>query len=161
MGGCLHTGSHPLDCLLPVTSWTIETSDAPDPAELEALSRGLRHYNLSRLGPDAFNNYAEIAVFARAEDGAILGGITGELMWEWLYIRIFWVSEAMRGQGIGSQLLRTIEQAALTRGFRHAHLETTSFQALDFYRKHGYQVFGEINNKPTGHHWYFLQKALD
>lgn len=141
-------------------SWTLETTTTPDQADLDTLHSGLRQYNLSRLGPDAFNQYEEIAVYARAADGTIIGGVTGELMWEWLYIRVLWVAEDQRGQDIGSQLIQTIEQAAVERGVGHAHLETTSFQALDFYRRHGYTVFGEIKNKPTGHDWYFLQKTL-
>lgn len=141
-------------------SWTLETTTAPSAADLEALHVGLRAHNLAQLGPHAFGNYEEIAIYARAEDGSILGGIYGELMWEWLYIRTFWVAEELRHQGIGSQLLQAVEQAALARGIGHAHLETTSFQALDFYRRHGYAVFGELKNKPTGHDWYFLQKSL-
>lgn len=140
-------------------SWTLETTTTPSPNDIEALHVGLRAYNLAQLGPDAFNNYEEIAIYARAGDGSILGGIHGELMWEWLYIRTFWVAEEQRHQGIGSQLLQAIEQAARARGIGHAHLETTSFQALDFYQRHGYNVFGQIENKPAGHTWYFLQKA--
>jgi hypothetical protein len=38
------------------------------------------------------------------------------------------------------------------------HLETTSFQALDFYLKNGYEVFGQLEGKPAGHTWYYLKK---
>ncbi|MCC6167976.1 MAG: GNAT family N-acetyltransferase [Caldilineaceae bacterium] len=143
-----------------MSTWALETTTTPGDDDVEALHVGLRAHNLAQLGPDAFNHYEEVAVYARAEDGSILGGIYGELLWEWLYIRTFWVAEEQRQQGIGSQLLQAIEQAARERGVGHAHLETTSFQALAFYQRHGYAIFGEIQGKPAGHDWYFLQKSL-
>jgi hypothetical protein len=33
-------------------------------------------------------------------------------------------------------------------------------QAPGFYERHGYQVFGELDNFPTGHQRYFLTKTL-
>ncbi len=35
-----------------------------------------------------------------------------------------------------------------------------SFQALPFYQKLGYTVFGQLDDLPIGHQMYFLQKAL-
>ena len=36
------------------------------------------------------------------------------------------------------------------------------FQALSFYQKLGYQIFGQLEDYPVGHTRYFLQKrALD
>ena len=33
-------------------------------------------------------------------------------------------------------------------------------QALPFYEKHGYTVFGVLENYPTGHSRYFVRKSL-
>lgn len=43
----------------------------------------------------------------------------------------------------------------------NAHLETAEFQALAFYLKHGYEVFGRLPGKPAGHTWYYLKKDLE
>jgi hypothetical protein len=43
---------------------------------------------------------------------------------------------------------------------QHAWLETYSFQARPFYERHGYTVFGVLDNHPIGHQRYFMQKAL-
>jgi hypothetical protein len=40
-------------------------------------------------------------------------------------------------------------------------LDTMSFQALDFYLKLGYTVFGRLDDLPEGHSRIFLKKALD
>ena len=37
---------------------------------------------------------------------------------------------------------------------------TTDWQAKPFYEKHGYRVFGEIDDYPLGHTCYFLVKKF-
>jgi hypothetical protein len=39
-------------------------------------------------------------------------------------------------------------------------LDTFSFQALGFYEKLGYRIFGELGDVAGGHKWYFLKKDL-
>ena len=51
-----------------------------------------------------------------------------------------------------------MEQYAQSKGITHYHLETTSFQALPFYQKQGYEVFGQLPDMPPGHISYFLKK---
>ena len=71
-----------------------------------------------------------------------------------------WIKEEFRGRGFGHQLLTLAEQEARQRGAEYAYLDTFSFQAPGFYKKHGYEVFGELNNFPPGHRRYFLSKQL-
>ena len=52
------------------------------------------------------------------------------------------------------------EDEARHRGCRKIVLSTHSFQAPDFYRKHGFVVAGEISNYPHGHRSMFLEKPL-
>ena len=51
-----------------------------------------------------------------------------------------------------------MEQYAQSKGISNYHLETTSFQALPFYQKQGYEVFGQLPDMPPGHISYFLKK---
>jgi GNAT superfamily N-acetyltransferase len=137
-----------------------ETMVDPPQEALAVINRGLHAFNLARLGEDVIYNYARVAVLARDAHDDVIGGIHGELVWEWLYIQTLWVDEAHRGDGIGSQLLSRLEAMALSRGFSKSHLETTDFQALDFYLKHGYEIFGELDGKPAGSTWYYIKKDL-
>ena len=41
-----------------------------------------------------------------------------------------------------------------------SHLDTFDFQAKDFYLKHGYEIFGTLENCPPNHNRYYLKKAL-
>jgi ribosomal protein S18 acetylase RimI-like enzyme len=120
---------------------------------------GLYLYNRQQLGGEINDRYAKLLVYARNDAGDLIGGVYGEAYWGWLHIDTLWVSESHRGQDIGSGLLAQIEQAAVERGFANSHLETTDFQALGFYQKHGYEVFGTLENKPPGHTWYYLKKV--
>ena len=78
--------------------------------------------------------------------------------WNWLFIKLLWVSEELRGQGFGRALMSSAEQEALARGCTNIYLDTFSFQARDFYERLGYEVFGQLTDFPPGHKRYFLQK---
>ena len=90
---------------------------------------------------------------------SIVAGLGGETYSGWLFIRYLWVSDALRGKGIGRELMGSAEARALERGCHSAWVDTFSFQAPGFYPKLGYQVFGELDY-PPGHKRIFLQKRL-
>ena len=73
---------------------------------------------------------------------------------------MLWVKDELRGQGYGHQLLAKLEAEAMQRGAKHAYLDTYSFQVPDFYKDHGYEVFGELADFPPGHQRYFFRKKL-
>jgi len=73
---------------------------------------------------------------------------------------LMWVKEELRGRGYGHRLLTMAEEEARQRGAKNAYLDTFGFQAPDFYKQHGYQVFGELEDFPAGHRRYFLRKQL-
>ncbi len=135
-----------------------ETTLSPAAEVTGPIERGLHEFNLNVLGEEVIYNYAKIAITARDEQGEVVGGIIGQLIWGWLHIDTLWVTGQQRGQEIGSHLLAALEQEARQRGVTQAVLETTSFQARDFYRKYGFEVVGQIDGKPKGHTWYYLKK---
>ncbi|MGC9347452.1 MAG: GNAT family N-acetyltransferase [Anaerolineae bacterium] len=139
---------------------TFETLMGPSAEDLRPVDQGLHQYNVEHLGEDIIQDYHRLGVVARDGEDGIRGGVHGELAWEWLHIDTLWVDAAWRGQGIGSALLRSIENLAVERGARGAHLETTSFQAYEFYLRRGYEVFGELGDKPEGVTWYYMKKTL-
>lgn len=66
----------------------------------------------------------------------------------------------MRGQGYGTKLMAAAEAEARRRGCRDAYLDTFSFQARPFYERCGYEVFGTLEDFPTGHQRFVMRKSL-
>jgi ribosomal protein S18 acetylase RimI-like enzyme len=129
----------------------------PQDSEFEALKAGLTQYNESFTGAV----YREkVASFLKTDSGVIVGGILGEINWNWMHIQGLWVDESIRKGGWGAKLLSQMEEYALSKNTINVRLETTTFQALGFYIKAGYSVFGELPDMPEGHTSYFLQKQL-
>jgi GNAT superfamily N-acetyltransferase len=68
------------------------------------------------------------------------------------------VSEALRGRGVGRDLMAAAERHALEAGCRAVWLDT--FQAHDFYLGLGYEAFGVLDDYPAGQQRTFMRKAL-
>ena len=135
-----------------------EATENPEPSAVESVRRGLVAYNDSRIGPSP---YVPVGVFVRDTTGRVRGGATGHINWGWLYVERLWVDEEFRGRHVGTELMMRLERLALDRAVNRFQVGTTSFQALDFYRKMGYEVFAELPDHPPGHTDYFLKKIID
>lgn len=131
--------------------------DKPEEAAWGIIGRGVGTYNEQQAGD---NNFQRLCFVLRTPDQDIVGGVLGETYWDWLYIDLLWVKDELRGRGYGRRLMTAAEDEARQRGAKNAYLDTFSFQAPDFYRHHGYQVFGELQDYPPGHQRYFLRKQL-
>ena len=114
-------------------------------------------YNTQQAGDDHSKSLCFVLYTPNQE---IAGGLIGATYWDWCYINLLWIKEELRGHGYGQRLLMLTEEEARQRGAKHAYLDTFSFQAPDFYQRHGYQVFGELKDFPRGHQRYFLTKQL-
>ncbi len=133
----------------------IQITDQPDGEDVQRVLSGLREYNSSHVKSEI----RDIGVFVR-DKGQIIAGLYGTSMWDWLHIKYLWVTSDHRKQGLGSQLMSLAEEEAQKRRCIGLHLDTFSFQALDFYLGLGFEVFGEIKDHPQGGRRYFLSKRL-
>ena len=77
-----------------------------------------------------------------------------------MHIDILWVDDKFRGQGLGSKLLLAAENEARRRGCHSVHVDTMSWQAPDFYKKHGYKIISELEDIPLGNKKFHLVKNL-
>ena len=96
----------------------------------------------------------------RSGQGSDHRGSLRHLHVDWLHIKYLWVTSDHRKQGLGSKLMSLAEEEAQNRQCLGLHLDTFSFQALDFYLGLGFEVFGEIKDHPEGGRRYFLSKRL-
>ena len=129
----------------------------PNENEIKYIRESLCKFNETIVGSD---NHTPINIVEYDIDGNIIGGIIGGTYWGWMYVDILWVQEDHRKKGIGSKLLLEAEKEAIRRGCRHVHLDTMSWQAPEFYKKHGYEIIGILPDIPSGNQKYLLIKAL-
>jgi ribosomal protein S18 acetylase RimI-like enzyme len=135
----------------------LEVTDAASAADEAFVVEQTRAYNRRFTVRD----FRSLCVFARADDGTIVGGLTGKTYWQYLEVSFLWVSEAHRGSGHARKLMAAAEREAVKRGCRHALVDTFSFQAPDFYRRVGYEEFGRLEGFSGEHARHYLHKVLD
>ena len=129
----------------------------PAENEIQYIRESLNQFNRERVGDDG---HTPLNIVEYDAEGSLIGGILGGTYWGWMYVDILWVREDRRRIGIGSKLLREAEAEAARRGCHHVHLDTMSWQAPEFYQKHGYEVIGILPDIPVGNQKYLLMKAL-
>jgi GNAT superfamily N-acetyltransferase len=124
----------------------------------DAIHAIIGAFNTAQTGmPDTD---APLALVLRDDAGAITGGLYGRSYYDWLFVNLLIVPEALRGQRMGSKLMAEAETIARARGCTGIWLDTFSFQARGFYEKLGFTMFGEIEDYPEGHARYFFKKRL-
>ncbi|MFJ6414651.1 GNAT family N-acetyltransferase [Terribacillus saccharophilus] len=117
-------------------------------------------YNMEQLPEERGAKKESTAFTVRDDTGNIIGGITCTLFWQHLHIDFLWVEESKRKAGFGERLLAEAENYARQNNARLIKLDSFSFQAPAFYQKHGYTVFGKVEDHPAGHTQYYLVKKL-
>jgi len=100
-------------------------------------------------------------IVARNAAGQIIAGLLGETQFSWLKIEILAVVSEARGRGIGSLLMQRAEEEARSRGCIYAYVDTSSYQAPQFYEKLGYSEVGRLRNWDShGHDKIMFTKRL-
>jgi GNAT superfamily N-acetyltransferase len=140
-----------------MSDFTLELTEQAPPEDLKAVNAALADYNRRAMPNSSFR---QLNILVRDAAGEVVGGLRGETYWDWLYVDTLALRDEARGQGLGSMLLALAEREAVARGCHSVYLDTFSFQALPFYQKQGYTVFGTLDNFPGEHTRYFLRKAL-
>jgi GNAT superfamily N-acetyltransferase len=136
----------------------LAVEENPDPALRAEILRPLRAYNESKVGPIK----AElVAICLRDGENAVIGGLWGQSVCDWLFVDLLVVPEQWRNRGLGTSLMKRAEEIARSRGCVGLWLNTGTFQAPGFYEKLGYRSFGKLPDYPRGHETIYYCKRLD
>ncbi len=127
--------------------------------EAEMLNDKINAFVASQV---SFHGDTEILKdYVTKENGLIIAGIRSCFyLGECLAINVLFVEESHRLKGLGTLLLNHVEADARAMGAKMSHLDTFNHQAKDFYLKHGYEIFGVLDNFPAEHKRYFMKKIL-
>ncbi|MXO60694.1 GNAT family N-acetyltransferase [Altererythrobacter salegens] len=117
----------------------------------------LREYNDSRAGDPGVER---VALLVKGEDGTIRGGLWGIIAFDWMFVEYLVVPEEARGQGLGSELMGQAEEIAREHGCLGMFLDTFDFQAPEFYRKMGFEVYGRLEDHPAGQARNYMSKRF-
>jgi ribosomal protein S18 acetylase RimI-like enzyme len=135
----------------------VVVSDDAEAKDLQFLEDQVNEFNFATTG---FRDARLLVIMLRDATGQPYAGLSGHTWGGAAEIRFLWVDESRRHSGVGSHVLRAAEEEARSRGCRKIVLSTHSFQAPDFYRKHGYVVAGECLDYPQGYRHILFEKLL-
>jgi GNAT superfamily N-acetyltransferase len=136
---------------------SIRLTDVADKAIRDAIVGSLVAYNTEKAGGD---DYRPLVLVIEDTDGQVAGGLWGRTAYGWLFVELLFVPEALRGKGIGAELMYRAEREAMSRGCHSAWLDTFEFQARGFYEHLGYISFAQLSEYPPGFSRYFMKKVL-
>jgi GNAT superfamily N-acetyltransferase len=133
-------------------------TDAPTAEQQRVIGSGLAKFNAEQAG---YSDSRDLAILV--SDPAtqqVVGGLLGRTSLGILFVDLFYVHDALRGQQLGSRSWRPQRTKRGRRGCSAAVLYTISFQAPGFYERHGYRAFGTIGYDPPGTSRVFMTKPL-
>ncbi|MBR4462679.1 MAG: GNAT family N-acetyltransferase [Erysipelotrichaceae bacterium] len=105
-------------------------------------------------------DYDSFCYTAENEEGKIIGVITGHAFYDEVHISDLVIDRKYRRSGLGSRLVRTVEDAYKGKGYEIITLSTFAFQAPDFYGKLGYETEFVRNSKDSKLNRYFMYKKI-
>ena len=139
----------------------IKITRAKDPkVGLEYADRYIIEHTQSRY-PEV-NDFTKEEYSFLAYDGAdIVGAIFATTKYDTIYVNKLGVHRDYRRLKIGTQLLQAMEQLANNLQCQTITLTTLNYQALGFYQKYDYKLYGQIDDNPRrGVTQYLLYKRL-
>lgn len=134
----------------------IRRVEEDDPKIGEFINKEFTEYatkNEVTLGYDEF-------CFVEEEDGKILGAITGRAYYNEVHIGDLIVGKDCRKSGLGTKLVKAVEEYYSGKCYDIITLTTFGFQAPEFYKKLGYKIEFVRENKDPKLSKYFLSKAI-
>ena len=125
--------------------------------DAEAIDKGLDRYN-EVYEPE----YENVGFYRKLadKDGRFAAGVIADVKKDADgFVDALFVEEPLRHRGLGSYLLKEAEQFAKENGA--SMIKTTAGDwNVDFFKKNGYLLRGEIKDVPKGHDCYELYKMI-
>lgn len=138
--------------------YELTVTDTISPEDEKAVEAPLVAYNIETFGK---SDKRDLSILLRDAEGKVEGGLVGYTARGWLYVRLLFIPENARGEGLGPQLLALAEQEARRRGCIGAYLDTMNPKARQTYLGCGYSVIGEHGPLHGGMSITWLSKCFE
>ena len=125
--------------------------------EQKIVKIGLEEHSVKQEAPVYKKDRKNWLVY---ENDILVGTLTADILWDWIYIDELWVDDSQRGKGLGKQLMNRVEEYAISNNLSGLWLWTQSWQAASFYKKLGFKEFTQFNDFPKGHQRIGLRKEV-
>ena len=152
-----HTENTEYSLPIPNTSYRLELNA---PNAYNTIDQKLFEFNKSCVPATQKPEVINLNFTVKNGDEVVAGICADVYKWKILYISVFFIEENYRHQGLGTILLNKVEEKAKQLNATLSHLDTFDWQAKEFYLKHGYEIFGVLENCPAGHKRYYMKKIL-
>ncbi|PKH87499.1 GNAT family N-acetyltransferase [Colwellia sp. Bg11-28] len=135
----------------------IEVVENPEQELIDYLNKQISDFNWANW---EVSERIPLAVQIKSDEGEVIAGAAARSFGNWLLLDTLWVSDELRGQNIGSKILKEVEALGKKRGCIKCLLDTLNFQAMPFYEKHGYKTEWIQQGYPKTGCKYFMVKEL-
>ena len=152
-----HTENTDYNLPIPNTNYRLELNA---PNAYNTINQKLFEFNKSCVPATQKPEVINLNFTIKNADEVIAGICADVYIWKILHLSVFFVEENYRHQGLGTILLNRVEEKAKQLGATLSHLDTFDWQAKEFYLKHGYEIFGILDDCPKGHKRYYMKKVL-
>lgn len=119
-----------------------------DPTELDDYLSTLFTQQLRENAIDYPHEIAETVAIGAYDQDQLVGGLLMNRRYDHLYISRLAVDPAYRGHRLGTQLIEAAEQWALQHHVLNITLSTRDYQAVGFYQKAGFEIYGKVADLP-------------
>lgn len=118
---------------------------------------GFSRHAISMTG---YNEKFEPVAFVATDHDRFAGAVVIEKFWGALHIKYVYVDDLYRKNGLGSRLMNHAFEYGIENQCAFAFVETMNFQALEFYKKIGFQL--EFTRTGYAHNtsFHYLRKDL-
>ena len=138
-------------------TYKLSFEDNPRHEDVQILGDGIMTNAKKMKG---FNPLQFFAFFIRDEKNEIVGGCNGTNLYGCVYVDQLWIKEDLREQGWGKKLMAKAEEFAKQKNCTFMTVNTMDWEALDFYKKLGFEVEFERKGFEKNSVFYFLRKDL-
>jgi len=136
----------------------VHMTDEVDEAGIADLRNAVISFNIAATG---FTDGASLGCLLRDDQQRLVAGLDGFTWGGYAMIEWLWVHDDLRGEGLGTRLVRAAEREAARRGCAVVRVNTHTFQAPGFYERLGYSEIGRARDAPVGHGEVFFELRLD